>query len=95
MNLASTGNVAAKRLLCQKIAGCFVCSCPAAAANAFEFAGTALAFKFIVIAQGVKNIRVLPYLGKGALSDIATVCGQKSTGLDISPVRDEAETNAA
>ena len=38
---------------------------------------------------------MLPDIGKGALSDVAAICIQKSARLDVSPMGDETKTDTA
>ncbi len=38
---------------------------------------------------------MLPDVGKGALSDIAAICIQKTARLNVSPMRDKAKTDTA
>ena len=89
------GHIAAKRFFCEKITGGLIGSGPAAAAHPLKFTGAALAFELVIIAQSRKDFGMLPDIGKGALSDVAAICIQKSARLNVSAVGDEAKTDTA
>ena len=66
-------HMAAEGFFGQIIAGGLIGACAATAAHPFKFAGVAFSRKFIVIAQVIQNLRMIPDFGKGLLANISAI----------------------